>query len=79
MHLANAMIDAYVDWREACAAAWDAYERWSCAGSADALFAFAAYEAALDREERAAGAYAGTVMQVAAATPAAIDEHLPSR
>jgi hypothetical protein len=66
MHLANAMIDAYVDWRDACAAAWDAYECWSCAGSADALLAFAAYQAALDQEERAASVYAVVVMQIAA-------------
>ena len=67
------MVDAYVDWREEGAAVWHAYERWTCAPPAEALFAFAAYEAALDREERAADVYAGLVMQVAAAAPLAID------
>ena len=68
------MVDAYVDWREEGAAVWHAYERWTCAPRAEALFAFAAYEAALDREERAADVYAGLVMQVAAAAaPLAID------
>jgi hypothetical protein len=71
--LADEMVDAYVDWREEGAAVWHAYERWTCAPPAEALFAFAAYEAALDREERAADVYAGLVMQVAAAAPLAID------
>jgi hypothetical protein len=48
--------------------------RWTCAPPAQALFAFAAYQAALDREERAADVHAGLVMQVAVtADPLAID------
>ena len=67
------MVDAYVDWREEGAAVWHAYERWTCAPPADALFAFAAYQAAVDREERAADVYAGRVTRVAAAVALAVD------
>jgi hypothetical protein len=46
--------DAYVDWVEECINVQEAYERWSIAtGGEDAAFGFAAYRAALDREEHA--------------------------
>jgi hypothetical protein len=63
--LVDAATDAYVDWREECAGVWDAYERWTHALDIDAAGAFAAYRAALDREESASHAYAdllGTVV-----------------
>jgi hypothetical protein len=50
--------DAYVDWREECTEVWNAYERWTHARKTDAAGAFAAYRAALDREESASRAYA---------------------
>ena len=56
--LVDAATDAYVDWREECAGVWDAYERWAHALDIDAAGAFAAYRAALDREESASLAYA---------------------
>ena len=56
--LLDAAIDAYVDWREECVEVWDAYERWAHAPNIDAAGAFAAYGAALDREESASRAYA---------------------
>lgn len=74
--LGHALIDAYVAWREASAAARDAYEGWTWALSGDGLLAFAAYRAALDREERAAEVYAGIVTQVAGTTPRAIERHM---
>ena len=46
--------DAYIDWLEECATVRAAYARWSSAAKADVLLAFAAYRAALDREEHAA-------------------------
>ena len=52
---------AYVDWREECAEVWDAYERWVRADNIDDPGAFAAYRAALDREECASHAYADLV------------------
>ena len=56
--LVDATILSYVDWREECAAVWDAFDRWASAPAADAPTAFSAYRVALDREERAAHAYA---------------------
>ena len=56
--LIDAATDAYVDWREACTEVWGAYERWTHALKADFAGAFAAYGAALDREESASHAYA---------------------
>ena len=70
MKLVDQAVDAYVDWREEGASVWDAYERWACAPVADALFAFAAYQAAIDREERAADVYAGLLARVGAASSA---------
>lgn len=56
--LLDAATDAYVDWREECTEVWGAYERWTHAPKADAAGTFAAYRAALDREESASHAYA---------------------
>jgi hypothetical protein len=68
--LVDETIDAYVDWQEERASVWDAYERWTCAHPEDAVFAFAAYQAALDREERAGDEYADLSTRMAAALPA---------
>ena len=62
---ADRMIEAYVSWREECGAVWDAYFRWSRSPSADAGLAFAAYQATLDRERRAADYYASVTQEVA--------------
>lgn len=56
--LVDEALEAYVDWREECAEVWDAYERWLGARKIDDAGAFAAYRAALDREECASHAYA---------------------
>jgi hypothetical protein len=56
--MADNGIVAYVFWREACRAVWNAYGRWSAAPRADVALAFAAYQSALDRERRAADCYA---------------------
>jgi hypothetical protein len=55
--LANAAMDAYLDWRDQCAAVSDAYRRWADAGGADVGSAWRAYEAALEREEHASALY----------------------
>ena len=49
---------AYIEWRLACIAVWAAYRDWTQATRADAVPAHAMYEAALDREDAAATAYA---------------------
>jgi hypothetical protein len=59
------VIDAYVAWRAACLFVCDAYHRWSSATRADATLAFAAYAAALDREEHASACYAGRLGRLA--------------
>lgn len=51
-------VDAYVAWREECVAVRTAYLVWRRAHAAEAALAFVAYEAALDREEVAAEAFA---------------------
>jgi hypothetical protein len=54
-------IDAYVDWREESTHVWDAYRRWRRAEGADIALAFRAYQAALDREQRASEVYADLI------------------
>ena len=66
--LGDALIDLYVDWREECSAVQLAYEGWREASDDGRDTAFAAYNAALDREERASDIYAALIRQ---ATPAA--------
>jgi hypothetical protein len=64
--LADEAIRVYIDWREECVAVWDAFDRWASADGADTRAAFAAYRAALDREECAAGEYADLLTRLAA-------------
>jgi hypothetical protein len=59
--LIDRMIELYCDWRTGC---WDvraAYERFLEAPASDRAVAFAAYMAALDREESACEEYAAQV------------------
>jgi hypothetical protein len=67
--LVDEAIDALVDWGEECASVWDAYARWTSAHVADSPLAFSAYQAALDREERAAHVYAELMTRVSVAAP----------
>jgi hypothetical protein len=62
--IVDEMVDAYVDWREECLAVDEAYECWRRGPRAEATFAFAAYHAALDYEERAAERYAELLGQL---------------
>ena len=63
--LGDRLIDLYVRWREECVAVDAAYERWTDAKREDRPAAFAAYSAALGREERAGEVYAELVRSVA--------------
>jgi hypothetical protein len=56
--LRDQIIDLYLDWREETAAVADAYARWTGAPAGEQGRSFAAYAAALDREEAAARGYA---------------------
>jgi hypothetical protein len=59
--LVDKLIEAYVDWREACTRVDDAYRSW--AGDTDPRdgVAYGLYMAALDAEQQAADIYAGLV------------------
>lgn len=59
-------VDAYVAWREECTSLRNAYEWWTVASTPDARSAFAAYRAAVDREERAADVYADRMTRLGA-------------
>jgi hypothetical protein len=67
--LGDALIDLYVDWREECAGVQAAYEWWRDAMKGERASAFAAYGAALDREERASEVYAELVGRLAGGAP----------
>jgi hypothetical protein len=56
--LVDLLLECYVCWREECQAVWLAHQSWADADRAELGLAYAAYLAALDREERAARAYA---------------------
>ena len=60
----DALIDTYVEWREECVVLKRAYERWTGAKRAERGLAYAAYRAALDREEKAAAVYRVAAMQL---------------
>jgi hypothetical protein len=56
--LRDEIIDLYLDWREEAAAVADAYALWADATADDKAARFAAFTAAIDREEAAARSYA---------------------
>jgi hypothetical protein len=55
--LVDEFVESYVRWREESAAVRSAYEEWASAERPDRAQACTVYQAALDREERAAHAY----------------------
>ena len=55
------LLELYVSWREHCAAVRGAYQCWDRSDRAEGALAYAAYVAALDGEEHAAGAYAAQI------------------
>ena len=63
------LMDLYCDWREECHAVHVAYERFAAASGRERPLAFAAYEAALDREEAACMEYAAQICVVAGRRP----------
>ena len=64
----NALIDdamdRYVDWREECLAVDDAYANWLNAPRGEGELPFAAYGAALDREQSAAAVYGHAILRL---------------
>jgi hypothetical protein len=59
-------LEGYATWREESGAVAESYRSWNCADRDERWLAYAAYVAALDREERAASAYRHLVEQVQA-------------
>ncbi|HTX07647.1 MAG TPA: hypothetical protein VME22_03490 [Solirubrobacteraceae bacterium] len=59
--LIDTMMDIYCEWRTECKEVQAAYERLSRAEPSDRPAAYAAYTAALDREESACDAYAAFI------------------
>ena len=60
-HLFDQAMERYVEWREECLLVEDAYRNWSMAPAEASELPFAAYGAALDREESAAAVYGAAV------------------
>lgn len=63
----DALLDTYGEWREECEEVERAYERWTGSERAERRFAYAAYRAALDREEKAAAVYQVTAAELVGA------------
>ncbi|HEX5192027.1 MAG TPA: hypothetical protein VFW09_04430 [Solirubrobacteraceae bacterium] len=61
----DVLIDSYVEWREECTTVETAYARWARAERPRRALAYAAYRAALDREEKAADVYGLAVTELA--------------
>jgi hypothetical protein len=74
--LEDAASDAYVEWRGDCALLHDAYDSWAHGGTDHAPVAFAAYERALDREERSASRYADLMKRVGHPPGVSLAHHL---
>jgi hypothetical protein len=60
-HTLDGLLERYVAWREESRTVWLAYERWSKAECPARSLAYAAYRAALEREEQAAWGYAAQI------------------
>ena len=61
----DAVLERYLDWRQANAEANLAYGAWRQVGRDDRARAYAYYCEALDAEERAAGAYRASLARAA--------------
>jgi hypothetical protein len=59
--LRDEIIELYLDWREEAALVADAYAAWADAPADEQGWCFAAYSAAIDREDAAARRYADMV------------------
>jgi hypothetical protein len=65
--LSDEFLEGYISWREECLAVQGAYEAWQDADPGGRAGAFAAYRAALDREEQASLIFRASASQVAVA------------
>jgi hypothetical protein len=63
--LVDEAMERYVEWREECVAVEDAYANWTNSPTEAAELPFAAYSAALDREQSAATVYGRAIERLA--------------
>jgi hypothetical protein len=63
--LVDEAMERYVEWREECLAVEHAYANWASSPSDTAELPFAAYSAALDREQSAATVYRRAIERLA--------------
>jgi hypothetical protein len=61
----DGLMEMYLDWREECVRLGAAYQRWLSVPVEERDLAFAAYRAALDREEQASAVYAKHLDEIA--------------
>jgi hypothetical protein len=62
--LVDQALATYIDWRGTEQAVTHAYQRWSAGALTDKATRFAAYMAALDQEQTAAGEYARSISEL---------------
>jgi hypothetical protein len=62
--LVDELVEGYFSWQDESTAVESAYERWRAMPRADRALAFAAYRAALDREEHAARVFRASADRV---------------
>jgi hypothetical protein len=62
--LVDRLIELYCDWRSECWAVRSAYAQFTDSSPDDRALAYAAYRAALDREEAAADVYADQLQKI---------------
>jgi hypothetical protein len=77
--LADEAFHVYVEWLDESEAVWDTYDRWAGADHADAGLAFAAYRAALEREEQASDVYAALMTHLPSGAQIAAEPVRPHR
>ena len=67
--LVEAALAGYAEWRDGADAVAHAYECWSTAPPHESRVRYAAFTAALDQEQTAAGAYAHAIRRLERALP----------
>lgn len=63
----DTLIESYVEWREECETVQTAYDRWTASERCDRALGYAAYHAALEREQKAAAVYQSVATRLAGA------------
>lgn len=75
--LVDRALATYVEWRQTTDAVTDTYRRWCVAPAGQQPTRFAAYLAALDQEQAAAGVYAESINELELRLPDSDPDHSP--